>query len=148
MIYGIIFLVVGIITYLLRRRLGIPLLTTVLAFFLISWWSKPIAQWLISLGLGKPIGWGQALVEIIVILAIAGVSIYKSTSTGRGQSGRITEAVIFSSMLMIVLNGSIGYWFGLDLVSLDIRLFLANNHQILLTGIGVYSLYEILFRTE
>ncbi|MGI6611991.1 MAG: hypothetical protein ACOX0Z_00230 [Candidatus Nanosyncoccaceae bacterium] len=148
MVYGIIFLIIGVAVFLLRRRLGIPLIVTIFGYFLISWWSLTIAQWLASLGFGKPLTWLQALVETLVILAVASFSIYKSTSTGRERNGRIVEAAVFALTIMVLLNGSLGYWFRLDMNSLDIKLFLVNYHKVLLTIAGVYALYEVLFRTE
>lgn len=148
MVYGIIFLIIGVVIFLLRRRLGIPLIVTIFSYFLIGWWSLPIAQWLASLGFGKPLTWLRALVEAVVILAMAGFSIYKSTATGRGRNGRIFEAAVFALTMMVLLNGSLGYWFRLDMNSLDIKLFLVNYHKVLLTVAGAYALYEVLFRTE
>ncbi len=148
MVYGILLLVIGVAAFLFRRRLGIPLIVTIFGYFLIGWWSLPIAQGLAGLGFGKPITWLQALVEAPVVLIIAGFSIYKSTPTGRGRNGRIFESVVFALTMMVLLNGSIGYWFGLDMTSIDVKLFLINNGKILLTGAGVYALYEVLFKAE
>lgn len=148
MVYGLIFLVVGVVVFLLRRRLGIPLLVVIFSAFVIGWWSSTIAGWLLSLGVGKSSAWLQALVETVVILLVAILAIHKSNPTGRSQSGRIIEAILFALTMIVLLNGSIGYWFGLDITSLNIKVFLASNYQILLTGVGLYALYELLFRAE
>lgn len=144
MIYIIAFISLAAILFLLRRRMGIPLLAILVTSFLIGWWSPLMATGLRQLGVGITANRLIAWIEIIVVGGVSAVMIYKSATTFRHKTGRIVDAVMGSLTIVFLLCNHLGWLVGFDKFSLEIHTFLLGHRNLILTIVGVYALYETL----
>ena len=143
----IVFLVLILLAYFLRRRLGLAIVVAILSSLLFSWWGKDITKLILMTGVGYQESRLQAIVELFLLGVILVGFIYISNSSTKGKSGRIIESLFFSATLMAIIVANLTILVPVDSLARQVGQFMVQNNRYILTIGGIYGLYE-LFRTR
>lgn len=149
MLFIILIAILALVIIITKRRVGMPILVALVAWFVINLWKIDLARLIIETGISQSVALVSAILEIVAVLLPVAWMIYYSRRSNSGLIRLIAESVLFGVLVIYLLRGPIGQVLALDANSVKLAGLASQFEKLILTISGVFALSEVLrYRAE